>query len=71
MKKGQGGRSALLNKYYSQTKAKIFNPLSNKAMHVENVKKKKKKGENAGYELFYFCPFPVLFTSLSDTDPFI
>ena len=50
--------------------AKIFNPLSNKAMHFEN-EKKKKKGENAGYEHFDFYPFPILFTGLSNTKSFI
>ena len=38
-------------------------------MRFENVKKK--KGENAGYEHFRLSPFPVLFTDLSDTSPFI
>ena len=64
MKKGQGGRSALLNKYY----LKILNPLSNKAMHFETVKI---KGENAGYEHFDFSPLSVIFTGFSDTNPFI
>ena len=57
-----------LNKYYGQTKATILNPLSNKAKHFENVKK---KGENAGYEHFDFSHFPVLFTGLSNTSSFI
>ena len=39
-------------------------------MHFENVKKKK-KGENAGYEHFGLSPSPVPFTDLSDTSPFI
>ena len=36
MKKGQGGRSALSNKYYYQKKAKNLNPMTLNEMHFES-----------------------------------
>ena len=56
MKKGQGGRSITVRQ-------------RQKSITPHQIKEK--KGENAGYEHFDFSPFPVLFTGLSDTNPFI